>query len=198
MAKIENVGQYIDAHPKWKAQLLKLRQLLLSCNLSETIKWGAPVYTKDSKNLIGIGAFKNHFGLWFFQGALLQKNTKLLVNAQEGKTQAMRQIKFDETSEIHLDILKRYVEETISLHDQGKTAKLTTPKKVEIPNELQQELNANIELNKAFDTLTPGKQKEYSVYIIEAKRKATKQNRIDKIIPLILAGKSLNDKYKNC
>ncbi|WP_010228729.1 DUF1801 domain-containing protein [Gillisia marina] len=107
MAKSENVDQYIDAHPKWKNQLLQLRQLLLSTNLSETIKWGAPVYTKDGKNLVGISAFKNHFGLWFFQGALLQKNTELLVNAQEGKTQAMRQIKLDETSKIDLKLLKK-------------------------------------------------------------------------------------------
>jgi uncharacterized protein YdeI (YjbR/CyaY-like superfamily) len=53
---------------------------------------------KGGKNLLGIGAFKNHFGLWFFQGSLLKQNTKLLVNAQEGKTQAMRQIKLDKTS----------------------------------------------------------------------------------------------------
>lgn len=198
MAKIENVVQYINAHPKWKVQLLQLRELLLSSDLSETIKWGAPVYTKDGKNLVGIAAFKNHFGLWFFQGALLQKNTKLLVNAQEGKTQAMRQLRLDENSKIDLNILKNYVEETIVLHDQGKTVKLRAPKKVETPNELKQEFKNNLELNQAFNSLTPGKQKEYSHYIIEAKMKKTKQNRLEKIIPLILAGKDLNDKYKNC
>ena len=198
MAKIENVEQYIAAHPKWKEQLLKLKELLLSCDLTEGIKWGSPVYMKDGKNLVGIGAFKNHFGLWFFQGALLKQNTKLLVNAQEGKTQAMRQIKLDETSEIDLDLLKKYVDETISLHDQGKTVKLASRQKVEIPVELKKELEANSELKKAFNLLTLGKQKEYSLYIIEAKREVTKQNRIEKIIPMILADIGLNDKYKNC
>lgn len=198
MAKIENVDQYINAHPKWEEQLQKLRELLLSCNLTETIKWSSPVYTKDGKNLVGIAAYKNHFGLWFFHGALLQKNTKLLVNAQVGKTHAMRQLRLDETSKIDLDILKNYVEETIALHDQGKTVKLKAPKQVEIPNELKRKLKNNLELNKAFDLLTPGKQKEYFLHIIAAKMEKTKQNRIEKIIPMILAGKSLNNKDSNC
>ena len=90
MAKVENVAQFIEQHSKWSKQLMELRKLLASFNLNETIKWGSPVYTKDGKNLFGLGAFKNHYGIWFFQGALLKNNTEFLVNAQEGKTQAMR------------------------------------------------------------------------------------------------------------
>ena len=198
MAKIESVEQYFEAHPKWKNQLLKLKELLHSSGLTEGIKWGSPVYMKDGKNLVGIGAFKNHFGLWFFQGALLKENTKLLVNAQEGKTQAIRQIKLDETSEIDLDLLKKYIDETIFLHDQGKTVKLASPQKVEIPDELKKELDTDSELKKAFSLLSPGKQKEYSLYIIEAKREPTKQKRMQKIIPMIMEGIGLNDKYNDC
>lgn len=198
MAKPENAEQYIAAHSKWKDQLFQLRELLLSCDLTEGIKWGSLVYLKDGKNLVGIAAFKKHFGLWFFQGALLKKNTELLVNAQEGKTQAMRQIKLDETSEIDFDLLKKYIDETISLHNQGKTVKLASHQKVEIPIELKKELDTNSELKKAFNLLTLGKQKEYSLYIIEAKREVTKQKRIEKIVPMIMSGIGLNDKYKNC
>ena len=197
MPKIENVDQYIIKHSKWKYNLILLREMLLSYNLSETIKWGSPVYIKDGKNLIGIVAFKNHYGLWFFQGALLQKNTELLVNSKEGKTQAMRQLKLDENSEIDWKVLKKYIAETISNHDQVKKVILNAPKKVEVPNELKQELEKSLELNKAYCLLTPGKQKEYSLYIIEAKRALTKQNRLEKIVPMILAGTGLNDKYKN-
>jgi len=198
MARIENVDQYIMLHPKWEGQLVLLRKLLLSAELIETIKWGAPVYTKDGKNLVGISAFKNHFGLWFFQGALLKNNTDLLVNAQEGKTQAMRQLRLDENSEIDLYVLKNYIKETIELHDQGKKVKLVAPKKIDIPKELNEELTKDSIYNKAFKALTPGKQKEYSLYIIEAKKEVTKQNRLEKIKPMILDGHGLNDKYKNC
>jgi len=178
-------------------QHIPLREMLLSYNLSKTIKWGSPVYMKDGKNLIGIAAFKNHYGLWFFQGALLQKNTKLLVNSKEGKTQAMRQIKLVDTSVLDLNVSSKYIEETIALHDQGKKVKLVTPKTVEIPVRFELELDTNLDLNKAFNILSPGTQKEYSLYIIEAKREATKQFRIKKIIPMIMEGIDLNDKHKN-
>jgi uncharacterized protein YdeI (YjbR/CyaY-like superfamily) len=75
--------------------------------------------------------------------------------------------------------------------------KLATSQKVEIPAELIKELDTNSELKKAFNLITSGKQKEYSLYIIEAKRELTKQNRIKKIVPMILKGIGLNDKYKN-
>tara|TARA_R100000935_G_C2810406_1_gene154702 strand:- start:184 stop:777 length:594 start_codon:yes stop_codon:yes gene_type:complete len=197
MPKVENVDQYILLHSKWKKNLILLREMLLSYNLSETIKWGAPVYTKNGKNLIGIAAFKNHYGLWFFQGTLLKKNTELLVNSSEGKSQAMRQLKLDENFKMDLNLLKKYVEESIELHDKGKTVKLSA-KKIEMPIELKKELENNKELEEAFNSLTPGKQREYSLYVIEAKREATKLSRLQKIIPMILAGIGLNDKYKNC
>lgn len=53
-------------------------------------------------------------------------------------------------------------------------------------------------LEQAFKHLSPGKQRDYSEYIDVAKRDTTKLRRLNKIKPLILEGKGLNDKYKNC
>lgn len=198
MQKIESVDQYIQAHPKWTEILLKLRELLNSTVLMETIKWGGPVYTLDGKNLLGIGAFKNHSALWFFQGALLQDNTRLLINAQEGKTKALRQIRFEAGSEIDKKELLKYIEETISLHKLGKEIKPDLKKEILIPSELSDFFKSNSELKNAFSNLTLGKQREYAEYITEAKRNETKQKRIEKIIPMIKGSIGLNDKYKNC
>tara|TARA_R100000935_G_scaffold45178_1_gene68241 strand:+ start:1288 stop:1884 length:597 start_codon:yes stop_codon:yes gene_type:complete len=198
MAKVENVDHYLKIHDKWAKPLTILRNLLLSFNLEETIKWGSPVYMKDAKNLIGLAAFKNHYGIWFFQGALLKENSFLLANAQDGKTQAMRQIKFDENSVLDLETIKPYFAETIALHHQGKVVKLTKFKIIEIPLELKIAFSKVKNLKTAFDILTLGKQKEYSLYINEAKREAAKQSRLNKIIPMILEGIGLNDKYKSC
>lgn len=49
---------------------------------------------------------------------------------------------------------------------------------------------------KIFNSLTPGRQREYAEYISEAKREEIKQSRIAKILPLIKAGIGLNDKYR--
>ena len=68
--------------------------------LEETVKWGGPVYVADGKNIVGLGAFKSYFALWFFQGALLADQEKVLVNAQEGRTKALRQWRFENKREI--------------------------------------------------------------------------------------------------
>lgn len=197
MPKAETVDQYLKFNSKWANQLKELRTLLLPYDLEETIKWGAPVYMKEGKNLIGIAAFKNHYGLWFFQGALLKNNTKLFMNSQEGKAQTMRQIKFNDNSILNLELLKPYIDETLSLHDQGKVIKKAKPKMVLEPLELKEAFLKNKKFKSAFNLLTPGKKKEYCLYISDAKREVTKQKRLEKIIPLILEGKGLNDKYKS-
>ena len=56
----------------------------------------------------------------------------------------------------------------------------------------------NKTLASAFKKLTPGKQREYANHISEAKRDATKESRLQKITPMIIEGKGLHDKYKNC
>ena len=57
-------------------------------------------------------------------------------------------------------------------------------------------LTSNRELETAFKKLSNAQQIEYAEYIAEAKRDSTKQNRLNKIVTLILTGKGLNDKYR--
>ncbi|MGM1055078.1 MAG: DUF1801 domain-containing protein [Bacteroidota bacterium] len=156
MGKITTVAQYIDANPAWTFQLKLLRKLLNSFPLTETIKWGGPVYTLEGKNLIGFGAFKNHYALWLFQGALLQDNTELLVNAQEGKTSALRQIRFDENSIIQPEVLSKYISESIELSKQGKLIKPNVKKEIIIPSQLLDQFEKDKDLNEAFSGLSPG------------------------------------------
>lgn len=54
------------------------------------------------------------------------------------------------------------------------------------------------ELLDSFNALPPGKQKEYTNYISEAKQEKTKISRVEKIKPMMAAGGGLNDRYKNC
>jgi len=170
MSKAINVEDYIEQHPKWGRELGELRNLFLSYELEEDIKWGRPVYMKDGENLFGLGAFKNHYAIWIFQGGLLKKNTDLLANAQEGKTQAMRQIKFDEPSGLDLKELAKYVDETISLHKQGK--KITPQKKeVILATDLKVKFKEDQKFEKAFKDLTPGKQRENILNIFHRLKK---------------------------
>jgi uncharacterized protein YdeI (YjbR/CyaY-like superfamily) len=67
---------------------------------------------------------------------------------------------------------------------------------VEVPGILQKALDADIKFKAAFEKLTPGRQKEYNLYIGEARQEKTKSTRLEKIKPMILNGVGLNDKYK--
>ena len=200
MKKILSVEDYLLDNPMFSASLHTLRTLLLEAGLVECIKWNAPVYTINGKNVIGLGAFKNHFCLWFFNGVLLSDTHKLLHNAQEGKTKALRQLRFTNKNEINKAIILEYINEAITNQELGKEVKPTTtkPKDIIVPIELQTEFNNNSALHSAFKLLSLSKQREYCNYITESKREATKLSRIEKIIPMIIQNKGLHDKYKNC
>ncbi len=178
-------------------ELRALRKIVLSTGLEETIKWGGPVYTYDGRNVIGIAGFKEHFGLWFFQGGLLADKHKKLMNAQEGKTKAMRQWRMKSKADIDKPILLAYVKEAIENEKKGDRIASSKPikKAPSVPAELKTALASSSRLKTAFEKLTPGKQKDYAEYIDSAKQEATSVARIQKIKPMILSGMGLNDKY---
>lgn len=198
MKRYESVDAYIEGAEQWQAELMQLRKILQSTPLEETVKWGAPCYTFEGKNVVGIGAFKSYVGLWFFQGALLQDPENVLINAQEGKTKALRQWRFTTKKEIKSRLIKAYVNEAIQLQASGKEVKPARNQPVAIPPELDKALQQDSAARNAFQSLTPGRQREYAQYIDEAKRDATKAKRLEKILPMIRDGLGLHDQYRNC
>ncbi|MGP1346552.1 MAG: YdeI/OmpD-associated family protein [Phycisphaerales bacterium] len=206
MAKksINTVDEYIASLNRWQDEIARLREIVGSAGLEETIKWGAPAYTApdpDGKpvNVVGIVAFKAHFALWFHQGALLTDPDRHLTITEGGKAKAMREWRFESPRDIKPRPIKAYVKEAAALAAQGQAIK---PERrgelVEVPPELAEALKSRAKTRKAFEALTPGKRREYAAHIAEAKREATKQTRIEKILPMIEAGVGLHDKYKNC
>lgn len=194
----DKIDAYIAKHRKWVSQLTNLRNVFLETELDEVVKWGSPTYSLNGKLVAGIAAFKNHYAIWFHQGVFLKDDEKVLVNAQEDKTKALRQWRFEEKDTIEPQLVKKYVNEAIENCKQGKELKVERKKGVTVPKELQNVFSENKELHNAFKKLTLGKQREYAGYISEAKRDTTKENRIEKITPMILNGVGLHDKYKNC
>lgn len=198
MPRASSVDEYLALHPVWDAALRKLRQVLLDCGLEECIKWGAPCYTLAGKNVVGIGAFKEHCALWFFQGVHLKDPDRVLVNAQDGKTKAMRQMRFSSAKEVLVKRIKAYAKEAMANEAAGKKTGPSRGKAVVVPDELAAALKKRKKLQAAFAALTPGKQREYCEHIAAAKREATKASRLEKILPMIEAGAGLHDKYRNC
>ena len=198
MTTSEKVEAYIEKHSQWTGQLKELRTVFQKTELKEEVKWGSPTYTLDGKLVAGMAAFKNHYALWFHQGVFLKDTQKKLINAQEGTTRALRQWRFEKGDEIDGNLVLEYIRESIENCLAGKEIKPQRKKGVTLPPSLKSALDEDNAFKSAFEKLTPGKQREYAAYIGDAKREATKQSRLEKIVPMVLDGIGLNDKYKNC
>ncbi|WP_340199225.1 YdeI/OmpD-associated family protein [Ascidiimonas sp. W6] len=196
MNAVNSVESFFKNDMFFKKELQILREILLNCDLEETLKWNGPVYTYQKKNIVGIGCFKSYVGLWFFQGVLLSDPYKVLVNAQADKTIAMRQLRFTPNSTINKLLITEYVLEAIQNCKDGKHLKPQRKKPFQIPERLKNILKADEKTEKAFHQLSLTQKREFAAYLSTAKKEVTLKKRIEKIIPLIQKGIGLNDKYR--
>jgi uncharacterized protein YdeI (YjbR/CyaY-like superfamily) len=197
MQTVEKVETYYKKEHTFKEGVRILRELLKETKLKETYKWSLPTYTLHDKNVLAICRFNHHFGIWFFNGVLLNDAEQVLENVQEGKTKAMRHWKFTSEKEINPKLILSYINEAISLQEKGIKFIKQSPNSsnFKIPQKLMEALDKDILLKQAFGTLPTYKQKDYANYISSAKQDKTKHVRLAKILPLIKMGKGLNDKY---
>ncbi|MNS40678.1 hypothetical protein D3C72_730030 [compost metagenome] len=181
---------------QWEQEVEYLHSIIRKMNLDEAIKWGATIYTHKGRNVVACGGFNNFFSLWFYDGVFLSDPYKVLVNASEGKTKALRQWRFTSMEEIDTQKIEAYIREAIRNVEEGKTWIPERSAELTIPEALQEVLDTDAAFNEAFTALSLYKQKEYVEYIDTAKRDATRLSRLQKIRPMILEGKGLNDKYR--
>jgi uncharacterized protein YdeI (YjbR/CyaY-like superfamily) len=191
----KTVDEYIENQSNWKQEIHILREALLSSNLDEHIKWGAPTYSYKGQNVVGIASFKSYVGLWFFQGALINDKHKVLINAQEDKTKAMRQLRYASKNDIDLKIIANYISQALTLIEDGVKV-IPEKKPLEIPIMLEKMLENLPDLAKNFNAMGLTKQREFCDYINEAKQQATKERRLDKVLEHIENNKGLNEKYR--
>src|SRR5262245_23373957 len=146
---------------RWEAEIAEMRRVLAGLAMKEECKWGKPTYTVDGKNIVIMQGFKEYFGLGFFQGALLKDPKKVLV--QLGQVHAGRVMKFTTAKGIRAKAatIKAYVREAIAVEKAGLRM---TPKKrsdVPIPAELRAQFRKDPRFRRAFEALTPGRQRGY-------------------------------------
>lgn len=194
----KSVEEYLDKSGRWKSGLTFLRNLIYETELEETFKWGGPCYTLGKKNVVGLGGFKEFISIWFYQGVFLSDPHKKLVNAQEGTTRGLRQLRYSSLAEIEADadLIRAYILEAIQNQKEGKEIKVQRKKELILPEELKDILDNNQDLNDSFKAFTLSKQRDFADYIATAKQEETKQRRLEKIIPMIEKGVGLNDQYQ--
>jgi uncharacterized protein YdeI (YjbR/CyaY-like superfamily) len=188
------VDFYFQKEKQWHDEIAKLRVILLNTGLQEELKWGCPAYTLDGNNIVLIHVFKEYCAVLFFKGALLKDTDNVLIQ-QTKNVQSARQMRFTGLAEITKQqaILKRYVAEAIAVEKAGLKVELKKTADFEVPEEFEQRLKAMPALKKAFQALTPGRQRAYLFHFGGAKQSKTREARIEKYIPHILAGKGIDD-----
>ena len=188
------VDARIEKDEKWSDELKKLQKIALSTGLTEELKWGQPCYTLDGKNVFLMHGFKDYFALLFMKGALMKDPNKLLIQQTEN-VQSGRQIRFTNGGEVTqlAPVLKKYIEEAIALEKSGAKVEMKKTTKFKMPDEFKAALEKKPALKKAFEALTPGRQRGYLLHFSSAKQAKTREDRIAKATPLIMKGKGLDD-----
>ncbi|MFZ1749154.1 MAG: YdeI/OmpD-associated family protein [Saprospiraceae bacterium] len=197
MHRPKDVEDYIQHLDYWQTEVRMLREIALSSELEESIKWNAPCYDWQGKNVVGLAAFKDYAGIWFFQGSLLKDEFGHLMNAQEGKTKAMLQWRFTDAESIKKAPIAEYILESIENFKNGIVIKNSSaPKPLVVPEELAIALKDAPELDSNWNSFSLSCQREFAEYISEAKREDTRQRRLAKVKEMIMAKKGLHDAYK--
>lgn len=188
------VDDCIRNEKKWQDEFRKLRNIALSCKLTEELKWGVPCYTFNGRNIVLIHGFKEYCALLFFKGALLSDSEKILIQ-QTSNVQAGRQIRFTCLDDINVleNKLAKYITEAIEIERSGKKITFKKAEEFSVPEEFKVRLDQNPQLKKSFQSLTPGRQRAYLLYFASPKQSKTRESRIENHINKILEGKGLND-----
>ena len=179
---------------RWKAEIAAMRRVLAGFAMTEQCKWGKPTYTLDGKNVVILQGFKEYFALGFFQGALLKDPKKVLV--QLGQVHAARVMKFTSAKNIAAKsaIIKAYVRDAIAVEKAGLRMQPKKTSDFPVPEELSERFRKDPRFKRAFEVLTPGRQRSYLYHFAAAKQSATRRARIEKAMPAIVEGRGFLDR----
>jgi uncharacterized protein YdeI (YjbR/CyaY-like superfamily) len=188
------VDAYLEHIEKWRDEHVALREICLSCGLTEELKWGQPCYMHDGHNVLILGGFKNYIALTFFKGALLKDEDRILFQQTEN-VQAARQLRYRSVEEISGQdaLIRTYIGEAVEIEEAGLDVPEVKRPDQPIPVELQARFDADPAFQRAFLALTPGRQRGYLFHFNGAKQSATRTARIDKCEPRILEGRGIDE-----
>jgi uncharacterized protein YdeI (YjbR/CyaY-like superfamily) len=194
------VDGFIRKNKVWAEPLAVLRAMLLETPLVEEIKWRTPCYTFDGNNVVMLGVMKSCCAVSFMKGALLKDKAHILEMPGEN-TRSARMVRFTTVDEVkkQLPTLKNYVLEAIELEKAGVKFDFAATRAMDLPEELEAIFAEMPDFKKAFEALTPGRQRGWLIHFSGAKQSQTRTSRIEKAMPTIFEGKGmLDDAPKRC
>jgi len=190
----EKISAYIEkANDEQKEILNRLRVFFLQeeFSITEDWKWGAPNY--NSKGMIcWLAYFKNHVGVNFFKGSLIEDLHGMYDEACMDK--GNRQIKFRSVTDVVEIKLKHYLYEAIKLNKEEtkvQAKKISTY----IPVDLAEAFLSHPKAKAFFESLAAGYKRDYVEWITTSKQEKTRLKRLTTTIEWLSEGKKKNWKY---
>lgn len=187
------VDAYIEnSAPFARPILTRLREIVhTACpEVAETMKWSMPYFDYRGP-LCGMSAFKRHCAFGFWKGSLIVDNPSREAMGQLGRITRVADLPPKRT-------LLAWVRKAMALNEQGvKPARAPRAKKPEakVPADLAKALSRNAKARAAFAGFSPSHRREYLEWIEEAKREATREQRITTAIEWLAAGKPRHWKH---
>jgi uncharacterized protein YdeI (YjbR/CyaY-like superfamily) len=187
------VDAYIGRSKQWPEEMTELRPTLLDAGLTEEIKWGKPCYSHDGKNILIVQEMNGFLALMFFKGALL-RDPEGVLEEQGPNSRSARRIQLTSVEDVVRlrDTIAVYIDEAIAVEDAG--LEVDPAPELVFVEELQHRLDRDPAFKAAFESLTPGRQREYHLYFSGAKHATTREARVDRYADKILGGKGLRDR----
>ncbi len=193
MSTNPEVDDNVERPARWQHEIAALRPILAGCGLVEEIKWAKPCYSHDGSNIVILQEMKGFLAVMFFKGVLLGDPDGVLEDQGPNSRSArrMRITSVDDVTRL-AGTIAAYVAEAIDNEDSGREVE-PAPELV-LVEELQARLDADPALRSAFNALTPGRQREYHLYVSGAKQASTRSRRVEACTPKILAGKGFRER----
>jgi uncharacterized protein YdeI (YjbR/CyaY-like superfamily) len=163
----------------------------------EEVKWGIPHFDYKGDMMCIFAAYKKHCSFTFYKDALMG-DARLKANA--GIPASKRFMgKLTSVADLPPDLeLTSWIKESMVLNEHGTKLpprESKTSKEIGVPLAFAEKLQANPMIAKIFEGKSASFQKEYNVWIGEAKTEATRDKRIEEAIAWIAEGKGRFWKY---
>jgi uncharacterized protein YdeI (YjbR/CyaY-like superfamily) len=187
------VDAYISRSEKWPEEMTHLRPILLSCGLTEDIKWGKPCYSHEGTNIVILQEMKEFLALMFFKGVLLHDSEGVLEE-QGANSRSARRLRFTSVEDVArlADTVQAYVGQAIAVEEAG--LEVGAAPELVLVEELENRLGKDPALKAAFEALTPGRRREYNLYFSDAKQAKTREARVERYAQSIVDGKGFRDR----
>jgi uncharacterized protein YdeI (YjbR/CyaY-like superfamily) len=193
MQRDPRIDAYIvKAQPFARSILERAREVIHRAlpDIEEGIKWGAPAFMLNGKNVAGLAAFKRHAAIM-----LTADDTAGGGMGSYGKLASLDDLPSEAELTRRLHFARDMLAGGKALRDIPERAPKQT---IPVPQDFAAALGEAPKAKATFDGFTDAQRRDYLEWITGAKREETRAKRIGQAVEWLAEGKRRNWKYEKC